>query len=284
VAHWLRPSPRQSLSIARLFGRRLIRLIVPFWIALAALVGWLYLAGRPNAPSALQSAAEFFLVADLCDVPHVSIKFWFLATMMRFYVVVFAAFWILRRAALALGVRDYHAVAARSLDLVLFAFAALQYVNRLAPSPVLAPFLGEANGILLITGFFLYRALVHKQSLILAFVMGPLLLCPPWTIATDRVLAVVVFTILLIALVKGARLRPGPVVWALAWIGERAYSIYLVHGNIGKRVIPLPETDGAGNAMMLFFASLAFSLVLGHVFYRVVERPAASLARKIVYR
>src|SRR5262245_14333957 len=41
VAHWLRPSSRQSLSIARLFLRRFIRLIVPFWIALAALAGWL---------------------------------------------------------------------------------------------------------------------------------------------------------------------------------------------------------------------------------------------------
>jgi hypothetical protein len=92
---------------------------------------------------------------------------------------------------------------------------------------------------------------------------------------------------LLVALLIAASLRPG---WlskilgrpGMRWLGQRSYGIYLWHWPV---VIMLrPRVDVAWSAMVTVPLTIALSLVLGELSFRLVERPFLRPRRPVSQR
>lgn len=64
------------------------------------------------------------------------------------------------------------------------------------------------------------------------------------------------------------------------FLGKISYSLYLTHGISGS-IFLLNWHTGKGNGPQLFAVALAISLVFAYVFYRLVEKPAQGLSKKI---
>lgn len=76
-----------------------------------------------------------------------------------------------------------------------------------------------------------------------------------------------------------------PRIGLLVWLGEVSYSVYLLHGPIGGRVINLGArfADGMVSRVLILVAAFAVTLLASYMLYRLVERPAQRLAGRIRY-
>jgi peptidoglycan/LPS O-acetylase OafA/YrhL len=68
-----------------------------------------------------------------------------------------------------------------------------------------------------------------------------------------------------------------------AFLGSISYSLYLIHGPIGGRVVNLLKRFGQGAPYELFIvaAALLVSLAAAVLFHHLVERPSLTMSRKI---
>jgi peptidoglycan/LPS O-acetylase OafA/YrhL len=75
--------------------------------------------------------------------------------------------------------------------------------------------------------------------------------------------------------------RPGPVAAVLTWLGQRSFSLYLLHlpifAVIGRQV----GWDSLLGSVGIWALKIALTLLVAHIFYVLVERPAHFLARRI---
>jgi peptidoglycan/LPS O-acetylase OafA/YrhL len=92
---------------------------------------------------------------------------------------------------------------------------------------------------------------------------------------------------ILAPLARGYRLPKSAILRGLAYVGQRSYSVYLVHGIVGQRVFSLAsKVDSHGDwiAFPLLAAGLIATLLAAMLFYRYVEAPCREKARTIKFR
>lgn len=281
-------------SVPRLVARRLLRLLVPYWVAVGLvylLPAWRLVApvGTPyTPPSAADVLANFGCVWDLTARPLALFTFWSLATLIQLNVLWAAAFWLVRWAFLWERDGRHHGRALAVLQAFTLAAAAASWWVAFGTRD-------DGTGWRL-PHWFVYAALGSAAY---------------WAVDSARwrrVAAVVAFGMLGGGVFAGTP-RPvlavastGVLVWLTVrpvgwrWFGWRAvsavgrwsYSVYLVHGIVGYRTLTAlgwagVPTDG-GWVVVHFATAIGVSVAAGWVFFRLVELPALKWTQGIRYR
>jgi peptidoglycan/LPS O-acetylase OafA/YrhL len=241
-------------------SRRLRRFYPPF--AAAMLLGLVLLAGSSFAasgsplhfPSLKEMAANITLTAGLLRIPWQSPVYWTLAIELQFYIFIALAFPLLRP---SLGAR------AQAAALVLFCLPPFLFTY----TEILFKFLSYFGAGYACMAFMLETRRAARPRWIL---LG---LCSlPATFWIDGVKGcmTVAISVLAILLLQGVRLP------ALAWLGAVSYSLYLIHEDIGRRIINLGLrwADGFSSQLALFCVAMAACLLAARLFWRWIELPA----------
>lgn len=285
VAHNLRERQGYTLHYDRYFGRRGVRLWLPYAVAvlLAAANIWaarLVGLGK-SAPSGWDILAQLALVQELFAVEEAAIGFWSLVALEQFYfgwLVILATLQVMRCPAMLIG---WCAFALGIVSLVLLDQSRAEGFPDLL---VVLPFWL----IYIVVGILLYAVVREGRHHLL---LGLLLLglCGVGMRHTDdpRPFKALFSCLVLTVLCRGYRFPKIGIVRFFGSIGKRSYSVYLTHGIVGYRVFsiyPKIAHHGAWVIIALLLVATGLSAVAAMLFYKFVEVPCLSLARRITYR
>lgn len=254
-------------DFAPYMARRLIRLEPPYLAAVAMVIviseissrapGF---AGQPPHYELPQVLAHLAYAIPLTPYSWLDPVYWTLAYEFVFYIFAGASFWVLG-----------HPGNLRWLLMV-----ALMIGTSLAGllPPIALMF---ALGIAIFRRLFLRPPLWESLAVLGAVTLAIVHLDSPVSAAAG------LGTGLAIWATANVRFR-GRAWHPLFMLGKLSYSLYLVHGPVGGRVINLfrrfaPDTAWAD--LVLSLSGLAVSLGVAYLFWRWIEQPAIRLARRV---
>jgi peptidoglycan/LPS O-acetylase OafA/YrhL len=284
LAHSFRPGPWDSLSVKLFFRRRLVRLAVPYWIAiLLGVVGWhlrALVAGIP-APDGWTGFWPMLIFAhDLIESKSPNIALWFMGPLFQFYLFWGLMFWVVRRGFLAAGAAHYHdrtlVVMAVLTGVVLFVSIAVVWTGVGVPGK-LAP-----NALYLALGCFVYWTSIRFLSAWWLGLMRAVSTAGGVVNGSSRWIASVVAALLLLWLAMHPQLPNSRLIRGLGVIGRISFSIYLTQMLVGPRILHLPghwSLDlSFASAAAVLLAAVVCCIAFGALFYLVVEIPVARLS------
>lgn len=290
LADSFRPGNWSVLSVPGFFLRRLARLVIPYYAAIAFGIGTFALSawirGRPyGAPIFSELVPLLLFVQDLVPTRTPSITYWFMAPLIQFHLIWGALFWLTRRTFLQVDPRDYHDRAVFTLmPLVVVAFCWCLWFSLLKQT---AQWSLSMNGVFLSLGMMSrWRATGRFKAVFPAAAAA--LLIAGWELGNTRFMAASVASVILIVLDRFRRIRPDPLCRSLAQVGTWSYSIYLTHTYVVYRAMNIESHLGRSlepkEAILMLLSAVGGSVVLGWLFHQFVEEPARLLSRTIVYR
>ena len=295
LAHTFRPTAVGYLSVSRYVRRRFLRLAVPYWVfvLLLFLFRWAAHADANRSdplPTPWQMASVFLFVQDVFVsrwFPYNTL--WSMAPLFQAYLLWALVYWLVRRLALRFRRDRFQAVTQRAM-LGLTAGALVASILAAGHVPKDGWQLpgwawAFAAGALTywrtrsLLGGAWYGAAIGSLVPIALVAHGPALPAAKVTVCC----------LLLLVLDRGWRLPEGTFTRALGFVGQRSYSLYLVHGPVAARVVvatPVALRTGGnqGLACLELLAASGVSVGIGFLFYHWVERPAARLAGQVEYR
>ena len=302
----MRATARDGFSYPRYIGRRIMRMMPPILVTIALTAIATYIAApsllpkvqQDALPSALFLSNWFYIFRNVsyfaaAGLPSPLTHLWFCGVTMQFYLIwplvlmvlcsrtrsrntaigITVAFALVSTAAMFLMFnpaadtsRVYYGTDARAAELLCGALAAIaaprlrEMLSGDIHTPGASKGISKVNaisivwlvaviaGVLMLTGesAWLYRG----GFLLFAFVTGLLIICVQNTECTVRRL-----------------LSAKP----LVWLGQRSFSIYLVHYPL--LILMNPATRTTRIAWWEQAIQLVLILAVAEVFYRLVERP-----------
>lgn len=291
LAHGFRPGAWSYLSVRAFFSRRLVRLALPYWVAIAfGLLGFQVSAWVRDRPYALPSPTELLpllaFVQDLVPVAAPSAVYWFMAPLMQFYVAWAAVFWCARRWHLSRSPFTFHDRAV----VVVYHFTTLALVSSLmfALTEPRITWALPTNAVYLAIGCLAYWRTVGLGGAAVLNLGVLALVALGLASAASRPIAAGVAAVLLVRVAARPTLNLNAATRVLAFIGHRSYSIYLTHTYVIYRVLNVPavmrlELTPLGEVAVCLGA-VGAAVVVGLVFYQLVERPLARASRRLEYR
>ena len=291
LAHSFRSAGGGFLSLPAFLRRRLVRIAIPYWVALAIgilgaqLIGALRHREYPF-PGVGELVSLLLFVHDLAGTKLLSISHWFMAPLLQFYLLWGCAFWAVRRWYLRRQDLGYHN---HTVRVMIGLTGAVMIVSLGCVAADFHPRWRLAdNAVFLALGCFVFWQTAGRR------VNWPLGLTVAAVAAVgmieggSRLIAAVVTTLVLPRIAAG----PAPPNWMvlrpLLIIGRWSYSIYLIHTFVTYRVLNLPDVLGLPVTPGVAIATTAVAVVAGigsgAILYRLVERPIAALAREVRYR
>ncbi len=291
LAHSFRPVSSNYFSAPAFLKRRLIRLALPYWIALIVLgAGWYELSAAINGIEPLVRFSEIipaiFFVQGLAQTTSGSYALWFMAPLMQFNVLWILAFWLIRQRYLRRNVRDYHQFALRMMLIIAIA----SYVGSVLFTAIWGESLWKLahNAHYLVLGGLICWSCAGKirhqwiwAAIAIEFALAI------WRM--DSRPAAAALTAILLLLLSRRHLFTSSWLLPLKFIGNRSYSVYLTHTFVGHRAInfltvSFGGASTAGKALVIWIGAIAASLAFGCVFYALVEKPAIRFSRRLSYR
>jgi peptidoglycan/LPS O-acetylase OafA/YrhL len=280
LGHMLRPRGTPTFSVRGFLHSRVIRLAVPYWVAVTlAYLLWLAAAwlveGYRTPPSAAGVAADYLFVTDLVGSPWAVYSFWSLATLFQAYFLWTGLFWAVRQGFLAAGTPRPHGRTTAVLSALAVGLVAWGGWVLMFPRHGVRWMLPE-NAAYLAAGWLVYQTVVGQVGRwVVPFVAGVLFAAGVVSGSPRPVYAAAVAVVLAVAARAGTANLPRPARW-LAVVGTYSFSIYLTHGFVGHKVYRLTDQLGwpanAVTAVALFALTVAVSVGLGVAFYHLVER------------
>lgn len=272
-------------SAAQQIGRRFVRLVIPYAVALllavlvAALVRpWFDHASVPDEPSLPQLLANALLLQDVVGEEALSAGVWYVA--IDFQLFALATLLLAGVRALPGLAHAQRAGLAQAL-VVAGTAASLLWLNREAGLDMWAIYFFGAYGL----GMMAYWAVrAANPALWLAGIagLGALALAVDFRL---RILVAVVSALGLVwALRRAPRLPTWPTLTGLQRLGQMSYSVFLVHFSVCLLVNALvhlwwPEAVAANVLGML--AAFGLSLAAGRVLYQKVELPVPTFVQAL---
>ena len=246
-------------------AKRLLRLQPAYLVAVLLLLALWWMSSRsPNFTRQPPTAAQVLLHAGylpaLFGYAWLDTSYWTLAIECQYYIFVAVSFcWLAHPSA---RVRFACFVAMCLLSFVMMSDTLVfRYLGLFA--------LGTAtfwrhSGLVTRGGYLVFLA---AATVVTSATLGP------------AVALVGAGTALLIA--YGDRLRWRP----LAWVGTLSYSLYLIHGPVGERVVNLGARYARAPVVQVtvMIAAVAVSVGVAYTLYRLVEFPALRASASLRY-
>ncbi len=292
LAASFKPKKWSHLSVLGFFSRRILRLLVPYWVAFALGLATFGLSSllrhrSYEFPSMFESLSMLLCLHDVFPVRRLpSVTFWFLAPLVQFYFIWLVFFWLIRRLFLIWQYPDYHVRAIQSMVVLTFSIFTVSWLfnwfgyESTWEMPRCSLFL--CAGCI---AYWKHIGIVSNRWLI-AVALSMLMLGVA-TSDSRRIAASV--AILLIPFLADCRINSAS--WPIRFlntIGVRSFSIYLTQSFVVYRLLNVPYLLNVPItfevAVFVLFIAMALAISFGFLFYAIVEKPAAKLAARIEYR
>lgn len=275
-----RPSRAEVVapSIAHLLTRRYLRLVVPLSVALLVAVllsglvrPWLNHPSVPGEPTLVQLLANMLLLQDLVGQEALSAGVWYVAIDFQLYLL----------AVLLLHGAGRHPQWARWVPWLVGALMAVSLLgfNRQPDWDVWALYFWGSYGMGIVAAWAVQAWNQGRRLQAQAWVLALALLVAGALALDFRIRIAVAFGAAVVLIALGCRAATGASgLWAraLAWLGLRSYSVFLIHFAISLPVnalvtglwpqAPWPNLLGMG-------LSFGLSILAGWLLYEKVERP-----------
>lgn len=289
LAQSFRPGNWTYFSVPIFLLKRLVRLAVPYWLAIGfGIIGFelsSLLSGHDyESPNWSTLLPLLFFVQDLVPVQLPSVTYWFMAPLMQFTLLWSIVFWLIRKWFLSRSV-EYHNQAVRGLTVIVsgaFLGSLICVVQHVESRWSLAH-----NAVYLCLGclaFWHYWG-VYRGVFVVAMLS---LLAVGYIDGNMKFYSASLTAVVIQAAQYRPHLPGGWPVRCLVLVGGWSYSIYLTHTYLIYRVINvwmrLDEDRRFGWALLTWCSAVLGSIVLGCAFYWVVERPLAGLSHRLSYR
>jgi peptidoglycan/LPS O-acetylase OafA/YrhL len=291
LVHMFRPSEVNHFSVRRFLTRRMVRLAVPYWVVVFLQVGLIWSVhwtfDRDNNPPGVGYTLPVLLFVQDVVGDHFAMSYplWSMATLIQFYFLWALAFWVVRRIVIVGTPDRFQALTHRLMIALTSAILLGSLALQFTPS-------GEQWQLPRMAWALALGCLLYWHSLGLMSA-GLVFLALGSTLFTGLYLEhvwcvkAVACGLLLLALGNGLRFPNAAVTRWLAALGSRSYSVYLVHGIVGIRIVNWAVFLDHGSLAVtagLFVAGVVASLAVSLAFYGFVERPTARFAQTVDYR
>lgn len=246
-------------------AKRLLRLEPPYIVAiLVTLVLWWVSSWSPAftraSPTVPQVLLHLAYLPTLFGYQWLDTSYWTLGIEFQYYVLIALAFPCLAHRSLRVRLACLGLACALPF-LVTSEWLVFRYLALFA--------LGAVT-------FWRHAGLVSRNSYVVCVAAAAMVTAMSFGLA---VAAVAVATTLVI-------LRGRSVGWRLlTWLGTLSYSLYLLHGPIGDRVVNLGARYARGPVaqVMVIVAALGVSLAVAHAAHRWIEQPAIRWSSRLRY-
>lgn len=286
IAYSLRDATRESFSLGRFILRRSVRLDPPYWVAMLAMVVSMAIRSvmthQPIVlPPVSQILAHVFYLQNILGIPSLNVVFWTLCLEFQLYLVFAILLVVSGRVAsgarLDAVLRPAVVIACFVVSLIVRAVSPLESMGTW-----FVPFWYMFLGGSLLCWHMLGR--VSRRQL--AFCFACALVAFAYHPDRYKASALVSMLAIYVALHLGTLST-----WlsgrAFQWLGQRSYSIYLLHVALSPFVLGL-RTRIAPTSNVLPWVLLALLyvvvLVASHVMYVLVEAPCLALAGRLKHR
>jgi peptidoglycan/LPS O-acetylase OafA/YrhL len=248
---------------------RLSRLYPAFWCGVLVTTAFrLSVGGEPLRP--LELLANLTMFAEWLGYPFTDGVYWTLVVEMQFYALMFVLW---RVGALA------------HIEQACLGWFALLIVDQVAPklganqhvADLIATALILKHIPLFAAGMMFYRIFTQGFARLRVLVIA-LALAATWLSGNIPKAIIVTVSFGLMALLCVGRLAPLGRSRALRWLGDRSYTLYLVHMTVGLILMGklLPFTQ---SGIVLCLLPAVFSLGLADAMHRLVEKPSLAAIR-----
>jgi len=274
-------------SAASQIGRRFVRLAVPYAAALltavaaAALVRpWLDDVSVPEAPHLAQLLANALMLQDVLGQPALSAGVWYVA--IDFQLFSMAVLWL--ALARRIGRSPGAALAWGQVGVLGLCAASLWFFNLHSALDVWGIYFFGSYGLGMAT-YWAARSARPTRWFALLAVLGALALAVEFR---PRLALALATAALLAWLALGSMQARSSfaerAALPLAWVGQRSYSVFLVHFPVCLAVNAAFSTLWPGQAWVHALGlCVAFgaSILAGYLLYEKVERPGATTVRAL---
>lgn len=279
-------------SAGEQIARRFMRLTVPYLAALAMSVAvaalvrpWLDDASVPAAPSLFQLLANALMLQDVLGVPALSAGIWYVAIDMQLFALVTVGLSLARAAGRG------NASAVRRLGsagVVSLCCASLVWFNRNPEWDVWAVYFFGSYGLGMMAFWATRRSASSARWTLAVLALGAAALLldfrPRMALALATALALMALAL------YGSKVQPlfaSRAAAPLVWVGQRSYSVFLIHFPVCLAVNAVFDAwwpqDEPMHAVGLVTA-LAMSLWAGRWLYERVEKRRASLSNALQWQ
>jgi peptidoglycan/LPS O-acetylase OafA/YrhL len=254
-------------NIKNFLLRRTARIEPPYLVSIALLFAISYAATLvPSFKGAALQIDFINLILHIgylnifTDYPFYNIVYWTLAVEFQYYIIIALIFPLLiRKSALYLIILlcIWYSISFLVVD-INFIFMHMPYFAL---------------------GIFLFRNYVGIDTETSFYVFTIILLGLVFFVSRDKFYVIIPAFLII-------KYFPQFKFWGSAFLGMISYSLYLIHGLIGGRVMNLGARLSTEIPAKLAFALVAIiiSIVAAYVYYLLIEKPSLNLAKKINYK
>lgn len=255
--------------------RRFVRLDIPYWlnIALAVFLGAVVVYfGVPERHYGLaQIAASVFYLQGILGFGQINDVYWTLCFEIQFYLSLLLLVWLTQRARLDVGSRMLHLFVLATIA------ASVACSTTLFPNPRGAMFIDWWGFGLGALTWWTITGRAQRRIFALAVLIA---ICFPFARHADQRLVGTLTAVSLFAAAQSGNMGRWLADPVMQFLGRISYSLYLFHPLTGGMAQKFAERYlGKG---LSFVIGVGVSILCAWIVYRLIERPAIALSRRII--
>jgi peptidoglycan/LPS O-acetylase OafA/YrhL len=287
IAYSVSPPKVDRLFVGNFILRRSIRLDFTYWVSIAVALALLAikntLFGATEMPSAGDVFLHLFYLQDLMAADSlISVVYWTLCYEVQFYLFFVFCLWFVNSVSNP-SINTFPIV---NIGFLLVAFYSICINFELLETPINGLFVRYWH--LFFMGMLLCNCL-RKEYQARSLLIFWILLEAFFLVFVEfkpSVLSACVCTLGLFILSERHHLDSLFTSKSITYLGTISYALYLVHTDIGWKVISLGKTllgDSLNGltGLLLFFGGIVISILVAHILHRLVESPSQKLATRL---
>lgn len=269
--------------------RRSVRLDPAYWCSICLALSLLviknnYLVEQSPLPSGSTILAHLFYLQELLQTdPVISVVYWTLCLEIQLYLFYVFSLWLSQKLNYTKANHEYFILLSFTIPLGILS---LLYNFLLIPPSIEGLFVPYWHYFLLgILIANVIRGLSYSSSILFVWFVIELMFLIINNFQINVAIGLV-FTAIVMVLWFYKKLDKTLIHPIFQYFGVLSYSLYLLHPDIGWKLISLGKHYLGDNmtpayALLLFIAGIISSVIAAHIFNRIIEKPSLKIAKRL---